>query len=149
MTLSYSTPDPVATGTPEPRDVVRSVWRGARLRCPRCGTGRMFGRYLKVRHACDHCGEELHHQRADDAPAYFTMFIVGHVALGGLLAVEQAYAPDTWVQATVWCTFAIVASLWLLPRIKGILIAYQWALRMHGFGGETEDVAPYGTTGAP
>jgi uncharacterized protein (DUF983 family) len=26
-------------------------------------------------------------------------------------------------------------SLALLPRVKGALIGWQWALRMHGFGG--------------
>ena len=34
---------------------------------------------------------------------------------------------------------ALLLSLWLLPKVKGALIAYQWALRMHGFGPETPD----------
>ena len=29
---------------------------------------------------------------------------------------------------------AVVLSLLLLPRIKGGLIGFQWARRMHGFG---------------
>ncbi|MCY4336244.1 MAG: DUF983 domain-containing protein [Litoreibacter sp.] len=27
----------------------------------------------------------------------------------------------------------IILSLWLLSRVKGALIAFQWAKRMHGF----------------
>jgi uncharacterized protein (DUF983 family) len=27
----------------------------------------------------------------------------------------------------------IVGSLLLLPRMKGLVVAYQWAKRMHGF----------------
>jgi uncharacterized protein (DUF983 family) len=26
-------------------------------------------------------------------------------------------------------------SLFLLPRLKGMVVAMQWARRMHGFGG--------------
>jgi len=39
----------------------------------------------------------------------------------------------------LWIPLTLVVSLLVLPRIKGALVAYQWALRMHGFGGETED----------
>lgn len=94
----------------------------------------MFGKFLKVEHACAACGTELHHQRADDAPPYFTMFIVGHVVIGGLLIVEKKYHPDVWVHLALWLPLTMALSLWLLPRIKGALIGLQWAWRMHGFG---------------
>jgi uncharacterized protein (DUF983 family) len=29
--------------------------------------------------------------------------------------------------------------LWLLPRVKGALVGYQWAMRMHGFGGPEKE----------
>jgi uncharacterized protein (DUF983 family) len=29
---------------------------------------------------------------------------------------------------------AIVLALFLLPRMKGLIIGVQWAKRMHGFG---------------
>ena len=38
--------------------------------------------------ACAVCGEDLITQRADDAPAYLTMLIVGHSVVAGLLAPE-------------------------------------------------------------
>ncbi len=94
----------------------------------------MFGRYLKVEHACASCGTELHHQRADDAPPYFTMFVVGHVVVAGILFVERGYRPDMWVHLSIWLPLTALLSLWLLPRIKGALIGLQWAWRMHGFG---------------
>jgi uncharacterized protein (DUF983 family) len=94
----------------------------------------LYGRYLKVEHACTTCGTELHHQRADDAPPYFTMFIVGHVVVAGLLIVERKYQPDMWIHLSLWLPLTALLSLWLLPRIKGALIGLQWAWRMHGFG---------------
>lgn len=119
----------------QPRSAGLAIARGARKRCPACGEGALFKGYVKVPPTCPSCGEELHHQRADDAPAYFTIFIVGHIAVGGVLWAERAYAPESWVQAVVWITVAIVLSLWMLPHIKGMLIGLQWALRMHGFAG--------------
>jgi uncharacterized protein (DUF983 family) len=38
-----------------------------------------------------------------------------------------------WLHAVVWPPLTLALSLLLLPRFKGALIAYQWALRMHGF----------------
>ena len=118
----------------------RSAWAamayGARQCCPACGRGRLFRAFLKVADRCPHCAEELSHHRADDAPAYFTMVIVGHIVVAGILATEQAFAPPTWVQLAIWLPLLTVMSLLFLPRVKGALIGLQWALRMHGFGGE-------------
>jgi uncharacterized protein (DUF983 family) len=122
--------------------VKSAVLRGAVGCCPACGTGKLYASYLKVVDTCAHCGEALHHQRADDAPAYFTMAIVGHIVVGGLLAVEQAYAPPTWVQLSIWLPLTLVMCLALLPVIKGSLIAVQWAYRMHGFGSDADAAAP-------
>ncbi|MEL6288811.1 MAG: DUF983 domain-containing protein [Pseudomonadota bacterium] len=121
------------------RDDARSwtaaLLRGARLRCPACGEGAMFGAFLKVNDVCPHCGEELHHHRADDAPAYFTLFVVGHLVVPPLLWLEVAYTPAYWVHLAIWPALTIALSLFFLPRIKGALVGVQWALRMHGFGG--------------
>jgi uncharacterized protein (DUF983 family) len=123
-----------------PRDVRKAVLRGAAQRCPACGKGRIYSAYLKVRDACPACGEELHHQRADDAPPYFTMLITGHVVVGAVLTVETTYAPPIWVHALIWGPLVVALSLLLLPRIKGALIGLQWALGMHGFGGKADGV---------
>ena len=69
---------------PPKRDAWLAIRRGFMGRCPACGEGRIFGRYLKVNAACPQCGEELHHHRADDAPPYATIFIVGHI-VGSLM----------------------------------------------------------------
>jgi uncharacterized protein (DUF983 family) len=110
-----------------------AMLNGARLTCPACGRGHLFKSFLKVADTCPSCGEELHHQRADDAPAYFTMFIVGHIVVGLVLVVETAYAPELWVHAVLWGPLLLGLSLLLLPRVKGALVGLQWAQRMHGF----------------
>jgi uncharacterized protein (DUF983 family) len=125
-----------------PRKTSEAISRGARLHCPSCGEGRMFGSYLKVADSCPSCGEELHHHRADDAPAYFTISIVGHIVIAGALVLERLYAPETWVHMVLWLPLTLLLSLALLPVIKGALVGLQWANRMHGFGGAEDTPEP-------
>jgi uncharacterized protein (DUF983 family) len=94
----------------------------------------LFAKYLKVNNACGDCGTELHHHQADDAPPYLTILIVGHVVLPGLVMTERLYHPETWVHYALWPALTVGLALTLLPRIKGTVIALQWAQRMHGFG---------------
>lgn len=118
--------------------VLGAMLRGARFQCPSCGQGRLFRAYLKVVDHCDHCGEALHHHRADDAPPYFTIFVVGHIIVAGVLFVEQTYAPDSWVHALIWVPLTLLLSLVFLPRVKGLLVGLQWALGMHGFAKDAD-----------
>src|SRR2546425_1001432 len=103
------------------RLILRSMLRGACLTCPACGSGSMFRRYLKVADNCPNCGEALHHHRADDAPPYFTIIIVGHVVVGLMLAVEMAYRPPLWLHAVIWLPLPVLLALLILPPIKGAL----------------------------
>jgi hypothetical protein len=79
------------------------------------------------------CGEALYHQRADDAPPYVVIFIVGHIIIGLLLGVEKAYQPELWVHMVLWLPLTAIMSLALLPPVKGALVGLQWAIKMHGF----------------
>lgn len=117
------------------RDIWRSLRRGFLGLCPKCGKGKLFCAYLKVNNHCAVCGEDYSHHRADDAPPYFTILIVGHV-VGSLMLIVEMSAPDLpiWLHLIVWPSLTLALSLTLLPMIKGALVAYQWALRMHGFG---------------
>ena len=107
--------------------------RGLRGRCPACGNGRMFRKFLKVNDACPQCGEELHHHRADDFPAYLVIVIVGHILVPIVLAVETEVAPAYWVHALLWGPAVLGMTLGLLQPVKGAIVAMQWFLGMHGF----------------
>jgi uncharacterized protein (DUF983 family) len=109
------------------------LWRGFRGRCPACGEGRMFRAFLKVADACPACGEELHHHRADDFPAYLVIVIVGHILVPIVLAVETEIAPAIWVSMTLWPALALAMTLTLLQPVKGAVVAIQWFGGMHGF----------------
>lgn len=111
-----------------------AMLRGWRRRCPACGKGHIFDGYLKVRPACPVCGEDLSHHRADDGPAYLTILIVGHLMAPLILWAFVTFRPSPLVLSSVFAAGCIALSLYLLPRIKGVIVAIQWAKRMHGFG---------------
>lgn len=123
----------------EPRDTARAVKRGLLGRCPNCGEGKLFRAYLKPVDACAVCGEEMFHHRADDFPPYLAIFIVGHVVLAGFMATDTWLVLESWQHLMIWIPITIILSLALLPPLKGGVIGLQWALRMHGFGGESDE----------
>src|SRR3954469_18602455 len=117
----------------EKRDVWSAMKRGFRCRCPRCGEGKLFRAFLKVDDHCSVCGLDFTPHRADDLPAYLVIIIVGHFVVPAALWIETNYAPAVWLQLTVYLSFTLVASLLLLQPVKGAVVGFQWALRMHGF----------------
>src|SRR5581483_2763968 len=107
--------------------------RGFSMRCPNCGRGHLFGRFLKVVDHCEVCGESYTAQRADDFPAYLVIVVVGHIVVPALLAVAIAYDPPAWLQLSTWLPITLFASLGLLQPTKGAIVALQWQTGMHGF----------------
>jgi uncharacterized protein (DUF983 family) len=120
------------------RRLLRSMWRGLRCRCPNCGSGKLFAGFSKSVDKCADCGEELHHHRADDFPAYLVIFIVGHVVVAGYLAAEMLVQWTSWQHMALWMPVTLMMSIALLQPLKGAVIGLQWALRMHGFGGQDD-----------
>jgi len=119
--------------TPE-RPLRPALWNGWQRKCPNCGSGALLKGYLKVRDSCTVCQQELHHHRADDGPAYLTILIVGHIVAPLLLVVFTTFRPAPMVLFTIFALGSIALSLYLLPRLKGVVVGFQWARHMHGFG---------------
>ena len=106
----------------------QALARGAMGRCPACGVGRAFRGYLKVVPECAHCGAPLGLVRADDAPPYFTIFLVGHFVVAAMFKLERAYAPSLWLQAAIWLPVTLVLSVVLLRPIKGATLGLMLKL---------------------
>jgi len=74
----------------------RAVWHGLTRRCPRCGSGHLFRRWVKIRERCPRCGLRLEREE------------------GGFLgAMTINYAVTT----LVWL---IVLVVWLVLDLPGL-----------------------------
>lgn len=133
--MTDTLPSSMANPTLEPpREMPKAMLRGWRRRCPNCGSGPMLRGYLKVRDNCPVCDEALYHHRADDGPPYLTLLIVAHIIGPGMLWFFIAFEPDPYTFMAIFMVASVALSLWFLPRLKGVIVAVQWAARMHGFG---------------
>lgn len=119
-----------------PRPALDAVLRGLRSRCPACGEGPLFAKNLKTHDHCPSCGEELHHHRADDLPAYLNIFVTGHVVVGAMMMVMALEILGMWTLTAATIAVGLVAAIALMRPLKGMVVGLQWALRMHGFGGD-------------
>ena len=117
----------------EKRDLWTAMKRGFMCRCPRCGEGKLFKAFLKVGDSCTTCGLDYTPHRADDLPAYLVIIIVGHIVVPVVLWIETNYSPAIWLQMSIYLPFTLISSLLLLQPVKGAVVGFQWALRMHGF----------------
>lgn len=142
MPITMSTSPALASHEETPRDLKTALVNGLRGRCPKCGQGKLFRAYLKVADACPSCGEALHHNRTDDAPPWAVMLIVCHIVVGGVLSMEQTWAPPLWLTLGIWMPVTVALCLVLLPIVKGGFVGQQWALRMHGFGNGVDPADP-------
>lgn len=123
------------------RPIKPALLRGWKRVCPNCGSGPILSGYLKVHDTCTVCSEELHHHRADDGPAYVTVLIAGHLLAPMILISFELFRPDPIVLSLVFILIFVTFALFMLPRIKGVFVALQWAKRMHGFGKEMTSTA--------
>jgi uncharacterized protein (DUF983 family) len=60
--------------------------------------------------------------------------------VSAFMAVEATSTLSTWEHLAIWVPVTILMSLALLRPVKGAVVGLQWALYMHGFGGEKDPV---------
>ncbi|WP_395446721.1 DUF983 domain-containing protein [Aminobacter sp. UC22_36] len=124
----------------EARPVWQAIKRGLFCKCPNCGQGKLFASFVKTVDQCEVCHEEIFHHRADDLPAYLVVVIVGHIVVGAFMGVEATSKLALWQHLLIWVPLTIISALALLRPMKGAVVGMQWALYMHGFGGEEDAV---------
>lgn len=105
---------------------LRTLWRGFRLRCPRCGERTLFRAYLKLSGCCARCGADFSNSETADVAPYLTVFLIGLVVTPLALVVTMGLGVTSDTVLALFLLAAFGASLWLLPRIKGALAALLW-----------------------
>ena len=106
---------------------VQSMLRVLKGRCPACGEGKLFSRYLKVQPTCSHCGLNLAKYPADDGPAYFTILIVGHLVVAPLLIFPVIWEASPAIVLPATLIPLAIVTLLLLHVTKGWFIGLLYA----------------------
>lgn len=107
-----------------------AIGRGLLGRCPGCGKTRMFGRFLKVIPECPNCTAPLGLARADDAPPYFTILIVGHIIVPLMFMVDRMGEPPLWLMSVIFLPLTVIMALGLIQPIKGGTVGLMLTLNM-------------------
>lgn len=124
--------------TQPPRDLWLAVRRGLRLRCPACGRGKLLRGYLKPADTCANCGEPTGEVRADDAPAWATILLVGHLVSPAFFLFATQDANASWMAFLLIASLVLALTLALLPRMKGLFVGVIWASRAGEMQAETD-----------
>lgn len=102
------------------------IWRGFRLRCPKCGEGALFRAYLKPVDACASCGHDWSKVRADDGPAWATMLVVLHLMAPLFHVIGFKADLPMWASSLILSSLGLIFCLLLLPCMKGVFMAIIW-----------------------
>jgi uncharacterized protein (DUF983 family) len=136
MALQWESENATGAGELPQRPLLRALFRGLRCNCPSCGCGAIFARGLATEPECRNCGEPFHHHRADDLPPYLNILFSGHVVVGLMLGLTTLDLFPLWLLTAATVIAAVATAFALMRPLKGAVVAAQWALRMHGFGGD-------------
>ncbi len=128
-------PNRLTSARPESGEAVKptmatAIRRGLLGRCPSCGKSHLFNGYLRVVTNCAHCDAPLGLARADDAPPYFTIFLVGHIVIPLMMYVDRVHAPSTLAMSLIFLPMTLILSLALLRPIKGGTVGLMVNLNM-------------------
>lgn len=133
--------EPDRTVTPPPWPVptlATALGRGFLGRCPACGQSHLFNGFLRVVPECTHCGAPLGLARADDAPPYFTILIVGHIVIPALVLMQKYDDPPSWLLAAIFLPLTLFLALGLIRPIKGSTVGLMLTFNMLKDAGEAE-----------
>lgn len=109
-----------------PATLAQTAMRGLACKCPRCGKGKLYDGFLKLRPRCESCGLDYGFIDAGDGPAIFIIMIAGFIVVGAALIVEIKYQPPFWLHAVLWIPLILATTLWPLRAMKSLLIALQF-----------------------
>jgi uncharacterized protein (DUF983 family) len=105
--------------------------RGAKGRCPRCGTAALFRKWLKPVDTCPNCRCDWSVQQADDFPAYIGILVVGHLLAPVVITMIGSFGMSAWLTLAIILPLAVVMLLVTLQPVKGAVIGFLW---WHGIG---------------
>ena len=112
-----------------------TLLRGLRRRCPRCGRGKMFESFFRMRTVCEVCSLDIAKRSADTwAPIYLSTAGLTGAVIIGMLLLRPANMVIGRMTLAIAATSAIVLTL---PSRKGAAVALNYFIEMRtGIGSD-------------
>jgi len=107
-----------------------AIGRGLRLRCPRCGDGRLYRTFFRMNRTCPLCALAYYRESGYYVGAMMinygiTAFLVVVAYLLSRLMPGMWHASPEWKIAT-WMCAAILVSLLLVRTTRGLWLAFDY-----------------------
>lgn len=94
--------------------------------CPRCGKGRLFDGFIKLRPSCEACGLSYAFADPADGPAFFVICFGCVPAVIFTLVLQVVADPPVWVHLITSLPFLILTCVLPLRPLKGWLVCSQY-----------------------
>lgn len=97
-------------------------------RCPECGEGQLFSRWLTFELRYIECGADFASvEDAGDGPAVFVIFIVGILIVPIPVLLSLALGWPSWLLLMIFIPLITGVSIWLLCVLRGVMFAQGWS----------------------
>ena len=103
--------------------------RAARLRCPRCGEGRLFTTWFRMLVRCTFCG--LRFERAQGyfvGAIYVNYGITVLIAMIGYFVLWATTRISTAGQLALWVPFVVLFPLWFFRYSRSFWLGLEYLL---------------------
>jgi uncharacterized protein (DUF983 family) len=115
------------TDPAKPRPIWPAIRKGLRCKCPKCGKGKLYPRYIEQTAQCSVCGEPLDHYNVGLLLPFVVIMIVAHVLIFVMLEMELHGTPSPMIYLAVLVPLSLIIPLIILPSVKGAIIGILWA----------------------
>jgi uncharacterized protein (DUF983 family) len=109
--------------------VLTVLRRGLRKRCPHCGEGRLFRRWIAMYDRCSECGLVYQRNHGDT----WLFWIIGdRIPIGlGIVALYFGFRPKTVMGFVLFFAAMVVPLIATMPRRQGLGIALNYLSRIY------------------
>ena len=113
-----------------PRPPIRTaLWRGIRQRCPRCGDGPLFQRWIVAHDRCSSCG--LLYQRNYGDIWMFTNIMDRVPIAFGIAALFFGFRAHNLLTGIAFLAMMAVPMIVTVPHRQGLALALDYLWRMY------------------
>jgi uncharacterized protein (DUF983 family) len=109
--------------------VSEALRRALRLRCPACGEGRPFRRWLAVERRCERCGLPIYRESGYFVGAiYVTYLLAVAPVLVAFLCLPRRFPQAVYLEASIYVLAAALLVLVAMPLGRSLWLGFDFFL---------------------